>query len=51
MAFEYNHKLFSPEHEQFRETVRRFIANELEPNIDKWLEEDGVPRSFWLKCR
>jgi hypothetical protein len=29
MAFEYNHKLFSPEHEQFRETVRRFIANEL----------------------
>ena len=50
MAFEYNHKLFSPEHEQFRETVRRFIANELEPNIDKWLEEDGVPRSFWLKA-
>ena len=50
MAFEYNHKLFSPEHEQFRETVRRFIANELEPNIDKWLEEDGVPRSFWLQA-
>lgn len=50
MAFEYNRKLFSPEHEQFRETVRRFIASELEPNIDKWLEGDGVPRSFWLKA-
>jgi acyl-CoA dehydrogenase len=50
MSYNYTKSLFSPEHEQFRESVRRFIANELEPNIDTWLEAREIPKSFWLKA-
>jgi len=28
--------VYSPEHEQFRETVRRFFRDEVEPNIKEW---------------
>ena len=28
--------LFSPEHEQFRDTMRRFFRNEIQPNIREW---------------
>jgi acyl-CoA dehydrogenase len=50
MSYRYNKSLFSPEHEQFRDSIRRFIANELEPNIDAWVEERAIPKSFWLKA-
>jgi acyl-CoA dehydrogenase len=50
MSYNYTKSLFSPEHEQFRESIRRFIANELEPNIDTWLEAREIPKSFWLKA-
>jgi alkylation response protein AidB-like acyl-CoA dehydrogenase len=50
MSYEYSARLFGPEHEQFRDTVRRFIATELEPNMDRWLEEREVPKSFWRKA-
>lgn len=38
---------YGPDHEQFRETVRRFIAEQFTPNIDHWEAEGLVPRAFW----
>ncbi|TMJ15421.1 MAG: acyl-CoA dehydrogenase [Alphaproteobacteria bacterium] len=41
---------FTPEHEQFRDSVRRFLAREVEPHIDRWEEEGIVDRAFWNKA-
>lgn len=39
--------IFSEEHEQFRDQVRRFCEKEISPNIRQW-ERDGLtPKSFW----
>jgi alkylation response protein AidB-like acyl-CoA dehydrogenase len=40
-------KLFSPEHELFRDTVRRFIAQELAPHHAQWEEAGIVSRAAW----
>ncbi|MBI4693949.1 MAG: acyl-CoA dehydrogenase family protein [Gammaproteobacteria bacterium] len=42
--------LFSPEHELFRETVRRFIAREIVPFHAAWEDAGIVPRDLWLKA-
>ena len=34
---------FTPEHEQFRETVRRFVKDEVAPNVEKWENEKLFP--------
>ena len=36
----YNREVFKPEHEAFREVVRRFFQREVEPNYRQW-EKDG----------
>jgi alkylation response protein AidB-like acyl-CoA dehydrogenase len=41
---------FTPEHDQFREAVRRFFERELTPHLGRWEEEGIVERSFWTKC-
>lgn len=41
---------YNEDHEAFRETVRRFVADEIEPNADKWDEEKIVPKSIWPKA-
>jgi alkylation response protein AidB-like acyl-CoA dehydrogenase len=43
-------RLFSSEHEQFRETVRRFIESEVTPFHQQWEHDGGVPRELWLKA-
>jgi acyl-CoA dehydrogenase len=43
-------KLFSPEHEQFRDSVRRFIENEITPYHAEWEERGMVPRELWTKA-
>jgi alkylation response protein AidB-like acyl-CoA dehydrogenase len=40
---------FGPEHEQFRDSVRRFLDRELIPHIDRWEEEGIIDRDFWTK--
>ena len=40
--------LFSPEHEDFRDTVRRFIAEQVTPHHAGWEKAGQVPRSLWL---
>ncbi len=42
--------LFSSDHEIFRESVRRFIENEITPYHAEWEEAGAVPRELWLKA-
>ncbi len=43
-------KLFSADHELFRDTVARFIANEITPHHYQWEQEGVVPRELWRKA-
>lgn len=42
--------LFSAEHETFRDQVRRFCAQEITPNHEKWEQAHGVSKDVWLKA-
>jgi len=42
--------LFSPEHEAFRDTVRRFVDEHVMPHHADWEREGQVPRSLWQKA-
>lgn len=42
--------LFSPEHEQYRASVRRFVEAELVPHHDEWEKAGIVPREIWRKA-
>jgi len=46
----FQRRLFQPEHEQFREVVRKFIEREIRPYHDQWEEDGIVPRELWLKA-
>ncbi len=50
MHYESNPSLWDPEHEIFRQTFRRFMDTEVEPNVDEWLHNHDIPKSFWLKA-
>jgi len=39
--------LFSPEHETFRDTVRRFVAEHVSPFHAEWDQAGQVPRALW----
>ncbi len=41
-------KIFTAEHELFRDQVRRFVAREITPHHDQWERDGIVPRSAWL---
>ena len=42
--------LFSPEHETFRDSVRRFMEAEVMPNEERWQEQGYVDREVWQKA-
>lgn len=42
--------LFTPEHEMWRDTVRRFMEKEIVPFHDQWEKDGIVPREVWLKA-
>lgn len=42
--------LFSEEHEQFRDTVRGFVENELAPHHGQWEKDGVVPRDVWRRA-
>ena len=42
--------LFSDEHEVFRSSLKRFIANELEPHREEWERTGVVDREAWRKA-
>jgi alkylation response protein AidB-like acyl-CoA dehydrogenase len=41
---------FSPDHEIFRDSVRRFVAEELVPHHAGWEKAQRVPRQVWRKA-
>lgn len=42
--------IFTAEHEQFRDTVRRFVVDELVPHHGEWEEAGVVPREVWRRA-
>jgi long-chain-acyl-CoA dehydrogenase len=42
--------LFAPEHETFRDSVRRFMETEVVPNDERWQEQGYVDREVWKKA-
>ena len=42
--------LYDETHTQFRETVRRTLADHVAPHIDEWEKAGMPPRSFWHSC-
>ena len=42
--------LFTPEHETFRDSVRRFMQEEVVPHDERWQEQGYVDREVWLKA-
>jgi acyl-CoA dehydrogenase len=41
--------LFSEEHDAYRDTVRRFVANEIDPHAETWEEARDYPRDLFAK--
>jgi acyl-CoA dehydrogenase len=41
---------YTPEHEAFRATVRRFVDREIVPNVDTWDEAEEFPRALYKKA-
>jgi acyl-CoA dehydrogenase len=42
--------VFREDHEQFRETARRFVEKEIVPNLHSWEHAGIVPKSLWRKA-
>ncbi|MDB5700737.1 MAG: acyl-CoA dehydrogenase [Sphingomonadales bacterium] len=42
--------IFEPEHEQFRDTVAKFMATEVGPNAERWRAQGMVDREIYLKA-
>ena len=40
---------FSEEHELFRGAVRRFVSEEIVPNVERWEERGEIPRRLFLR--
>ncbi|MEI5908923.1 acyl-CoA dehydrogenase family protein [Bacillus spongiae] len=44
-----NHPYLTEDHEEFRKSLRKFLAKEAEPFFEQWEEDRMVPREFWHK--
>ncbi|MGE5641096.1 MAG: acyl-CoA dehydrogenase family protein [Clostridia bacterium] len=42
--------LFAPEHETFRDSVRRFMQQEVVPHDERWMEQGYADRDVWRKA-
>ncbi|HZM36729.1 MAG TPA: acyl-CoA dehydrogenase family protein [Burkholderiales bacterium] len=42
--------LFTPEHETFRDSVRRFMQEEVVPNDERWQEQGYADKEVWRKA-
>ena len=43
-------EIFEPEHDDFRASVRRFIADEMSPDFEKWEADGMMPREVFAKA-
>ena len=41
---------YTPEHEAFRDVMRRFVAREIEPFAHEWDEAGEFPRELYAKA-
>jgi acyl-CoA dehydrogenase len=41
--------IYEPEHEAFRDVVRRLVETEMAPHMARWEEEGETPRSIWKR--
>ncbi len=41
---------FSDQHEELRESVRRFVSSEIAPHVDDWEEAREFPRELFKRC-
>jgi alkylation response protein AidB-like acyl-CoA dehydrogenase len=43
------HPIFTPEHDELRATIRRFVDTEVRPNVVEW-ERAGLPNDLFRRC-
>lgn len=41
--------MFTEDHNHFRQSLRDFLDREVMPNIDKWEEDQQIPKDLWPK--
>jgi acyl-CoA dehydrogenase len=41
---------FEEEHEELRESVRRFVGAEIAPHVDEWERAREFPRELYRRC-
>jgi len=41
---------YNDSHQQWREQVRRFVTQEIEPNVELWEDQGDVPRELYKKA-
>ncbi len=41
---------YTPDHDAFREVMRRFVAREIEPYANEWDEAGEFPRELYVKA-
>ncbi|HDZ24375.1 MAG TPA: acyl-CoA dehydrogenase [Desulfobacteraceae bacterium] len=41
--------MFKDEHNILRESLKKFVANEIVPHVDQWEEEGSIPKDLFLK--
>jgi acyl-CoA dehydrogenase len=46
----YGRKIFTPEHDDFRATARKFFQKEIEPNVKQWQKDEFFPASVFKKA-
>jgi alkylation response protein AidB-like acyl-CoA dehydrogenase len=46
----FERRLFTEEHDMFRDTVRKFVEREIAPFHQQWEKDGVVPRELWLKA-
>jgi len=46
----FKRELFNSDHEVFRDTVRKFVENEIAPFHAQWEDDGVVPRALWKKA-
>ncbi|MGH9024876.1 MAG: acyl-CoA dehydrogenase family protein [Acidimicrobiia bacterium] len=44
------HPVFTPEHEELRQAVRRFVDKEISPHVDEWEEAGYFPDWVFRRC-
>ena len=45
-----NRTLFTPEHDAFRESFKKFVKAEIVPHQEQWRQAGQVDRQLWRKA-